>query len=372
MNGFKVFFIIICMIVCCGCWDQYLMKDIALVTLIGFDQAKNKKIVTTASIPRIPTSIVGIGKAYTQHISSIANTPQEGRAKIDSKISGTFESAKAQVFLFGKELATSNLLHYLNFVYRNPKDSLETKLVIIDGQASQFLKHIKIKDETPNEYLSRMLKNAEDNSMIVPENIRSFHSKILDARQDPLIPYIKLDTSESRGLLKGLAMIHNQSFSGYYLNVEQAKLYGLMINRKGRVTSFTKRIPFKDKTPAKNFITLNIKKAKSKLNIQVKNKNTIVVYLQLNMQVEISELTAPQSLTLKQLENRLAHTFTGDTREIFTKMKQANCDGLGIGMYIKAFHPNIWNNKNGIAYSKIKFSPLVKIKILNQNLVKNK
>ncbi|HHQ2899443.1 TPA: Ger(x)C family spore germination protein [Bacillus cereus] len=372
MNGFKVFLISICIIMCCGCWDQYLMKDIALVTLIGFDQAKNKKIVTTASIPRIPTSIVGIGKAYTQHVSSFANTPQEGRAKIDSKISGTFESAKAQVFLFGKELATSNLLPYLNFVYRNPKDSLETKLVIIDGQASQFLKHIKIKDETPNEYLSRMLKNAEDNSMIVPENIRSIQSKILDARQDPLIPYIKLDTSESRGLLKGLAMIHNQSFSGYYLNVEQAKLYGLMINKKGKITSFTKKIQFKNKTSAKNFITLNIKKAKSKLNIQVKNKNTIAVYLQLNMQVEISELTAPQSLSLKQLENKLSHTFTGDTREIFTKMKQANCDGLGIGMYIKALHPNGWNNKNGVNYSKIKFFPLVKIKISSQNLVKNK
>nr|WP_257205480.1 Ger(x)C family spore germination protein [Bacillus cereus] len=356
-----------CLVLCTGCWDQYLMKDVALVTALALDQDENGRLIATASLPRVPTEKGGISKATEYVISSVANTPRENRIKLHTKISGTYDTAKLLVLLVGDSLAKQDVFSDLDAIYRDPKGALDAKMVLVKGMAQKVMKKVKIKDETFSEYLSRTLQNAENSNILPNENMRSIHSKLLDPGQDFMLPYIQMDSSQSRIEIQGLGMFHHHTYSGKYLTKNQSLLYLLMANQLQKGAQITQKIT------NNRFITIHVKHVKRRLEIKKQKKGKLNVLLHMDLKVDITEDTEEIAHSKKEkniLDQKLEKTLTRDAKNTIKKMQEANCDALGIGRRLIAMYPHIWKTFDWEEeYPKAKIVPNMNIHITNQGIL---
>lgn len=370
MKYFKFITAALCLVLCSSCQDQYLLKDVSLVSSMAFDLTKERKLLNTVSLPRVPNDKLGKPKVLT--VSAIGNTPRENRTKIDSKISGTLDISKLRLLLLGEHLAKENILPNLDSFYRDPKSPLTAQMMLVEGKASEVFK-LKITDETISDYLSRLLQSAESSTLVPHKQMQSIRSELLDPGQDFLLPYIKIDKSKNIVNLKGLAMFNGYKYSGMFLSTAQSPLYLLLLNKKGKSTRFTEKISNSHRLLMNNFITADLKKMKRTLNLEVNKMNEITVTIHLNLKMEVTEYPSGylnSERKRKYLSKELSQKFTHRSEKIIRKMQEANCDGFGIGRKLMASHPEIWKKLNWKKeYSKVKFIPKVQVQIMDTGIV---
>ncbi|HDX9707867.1 TPA: Ger(x)C family spore germination protein [Bacillus thuringiensis] len=370
MQHIKLIIAILCLVFCSSCQDQYLLKDVSLVSSMTFDLTEEGKLLNTVSLPRIPND--KFGKANVLTVSAIGNTPRENQTKIDAKISGTLDISKLRLLVLGEHLAKENILPNLDSFYRDPKSPLTAQMVLAEGKASDVLK-LKVADETISDYLSRLLQSAENSTLLPHKQMQSIRSELLDPGQDFLLPYIKIDKIKNIINIKGLAMFDGDKYSGKFLSPVQSTLYLLLLNKKGKSTRFTEKINNSHRPVMRDYITVDLKKMQRKLILEVNKSNKITATIDLNLKMEATEypsgyLNSKQQR--KHLSKELSQKFTHRAENIINKMQRANCDGFGIGRNLIASHPKTWRRIQWKKdYSKVKFIPRVQVEIIDSGIV---
>ncbi|MGU3443748.1 Ger(x)C family spore germination protein [Bacillus cereus] len=371
MKYFRCVIITFFLFCCSGCWDQYLMKDVALITAIAYDHHHTGKLETTLFLPRVPNTIIGMGKPSVQIPSTLSNTPSEGNTKLDAKVSGVLDSAKNKVLLFGESFAKKDIYSAIDAFYRNPKSDLHASMVVIKGTAKNFMKKIKLKDEPFSDYMSRIIQSAEENGLTKKQNVQRVVSNILDPGKDFLLPYLQLDKTQSRADIKGLAMFHGKRYSGKFLSKEQAKLYLLLANQPVENVQLTKKVNRTARSGKNKYVTILVKQSEANLNIMFQNNN-MQVKPHLNLKVNVIEnIPYDSHLSNRILEKKLSSILTKESKIVFKDLQEAQCDGLGIGRKTIALHPDVWKKQNWEkTYQEIKFTPKVNVHIINRSNIK--
>lgn len=373
MKGRKYYPILLGLLFLTGCWDQTPLRDASLALSSSVDLQKDGKILYAASFPR--TSLGGKGDIQQHNVeivSASANTPREAQMKIDTKLLGTFDSSKLRVVLIGEELAKQNLFSLSDVLFRNPKSSLSARPAVVEGIAADVVKLKLIGGNEISQYLLNLMKSLESLSVVNNENIESLASKMLDPGQDFLIPYLKMDENKSRPAIIGLAMFDEDKYTGKYLTMEQSIMYHLLENKKGEYARFTRKVD-RSATPLMNkYITINVKKMKRKLKVEVKKSGVINAHIHLILKVDIIEY--PQNRLgsqkeIQKLNTILSKDFTKQAETVAKLIQEANCDGLGIGRRLNAFYPNSWKKLNWQKdYQKVHITPTVKVEIIGHGI----
>ncbi|WP_312473288.1 Ger(x)C family spore germination protein [Neobacillus sp.] len=373
MKGLKYLLVLLCLLFLSGCWDQNPLKEASLAMASSSDLTSDGKLLYAASFPR---STQG-GKGGSQQqiveiVSAIANTPREAQIKIDSKISGTFDSSKLRVLLIGEALAKQDINSFLDVLYRNPKTALGARPAVVEGMAIDLINLKLIGGEEISKYLINSMKSLQDLTIVNRENIESIFAKMLDPGQDFLIPYIKLDKSKSRASVKGLAMFHGNKYSGKHLTVDQSIMYLLMENEKGKMARFTKKVNSSTRPFMNNYITVDVKKMKRKLEVEVKKSGEINAHIHLNLKMDVIEYPHNRLASeeeIQKLNEMLSKELTNEAKTVIKKIQEANCDGLGIGRRIIAFYPDKWKKLNWEEdYPKIQIIPSVHVEIISHGI----
>ncbi len=346
------------------------MKDVALVTAIAYDQQQSGKVQTTFFLPRVPNTSNGISKPDTQIVSTLSNTPSEGKAKLDAKISGLLDPAKNRVILIGESFAKKDFPSLLDSFYLDPKNNLRTPVVVIKGHAKQFMKQIKVKDELFSDYIYRILQSAEATGLIEESNIQGILSKASHPKQDFVLPYMEVDAKQAKTNITGLALFHNNRYTGQRLEKEQAKLYVLLRNQKVKDLQFTQKIRMPSHPHYKQYITIQIKKVNKHMTILPKQKK-IYVNIRCQLHVALLEKNAHTSkLSKEKIEKELSHLFTKQLRTVLQTLQKEKCDSLGIRRELQVKHPHLFRDTNWKQqYAKLKFSPTVHVHLLDKGLV---
>ncbi|MED2765823.1 Ger(x)C family spore germination protein [Bacillus thuringiensis] len=368
MKHVKLITALLCLVFFSSCQDQYLLKDVSLVSSMAFDLTNKGELLNTVSLPRVPND--KLGKANVLTVSAIGNTPKENRTKIDAKISGTLDISKLRLLLLGEPLAKKNISPNLDSFYRDPKSPLTAQMVLVEGKASDVLK-LKIKDETISDYLIRLLQSAEQSTLLPHKQMQSIRSELLDPGQDFSLPYIQIDKNIVN--IKGLAMFDGHKYSGSFLSTVQSTLYLLLLNQKGKTARFTEKISSSHRPLMSNYITVDLKKMKRKLNLTVNKMNQINVIVHLNLKMEATEYPSGYLNSKKKRKNlskELSQKFTHRAATVINKMQRANCDGFGIGRKLMASHPETWAKLNWKKdYAKVNFVPKVQVEVIDSGIV---
>ncbi|WP_066048546.1 Ger(x)C family spore germination protein [Robertmurraya korlensis] len=352
-----------------GCWDQHLMKNAILVQILSYDLEDNDDFLLGVSIPIIEDPSGGAqALVQSETFSAVGLTPRDSRKKIAREISGTLDTSKNKLILFGEQMAATDIYPSLDVIWRDPRNSLGATLGIVEGKAVDLLK-IKPKHKTNvSEYIQDALTSAEENTIVPNETIQTLASELLDPGEDVVLPYLKSNSKKS-AIVVGLALMDERKYSGN-LSPQDSTLLLLLKDKIGKYARFTTKVNDEEEFDINNYISFSVQQLKRKLKVQV-NDGVVSVYLNLNVKINIEEYPkgdVPEQIN--RLNEVLSKELTTDADRVINTLQQANCDAFGIGRRLMAFHPKTWEMQDKKDYFKnVKFTTKVKVDVISHGIV---
>lgn len=148
MKGLVTLFLIICVILLSGCWDQKELNDIVLVDGVGIDKAKDGKVEVTVSIV-IPQSQGALGDggagkgAGGTHLVGVRYatgvTVAKALEQLQTKIPRKIFFGHLQAIVISEKVAKEGITDYLDLFLRHPRPSTHTYVFISKGSAKELL-----------------------------------------------------------------------------------------------------------------------------------------------------------------------------------------------------------------------------------------
>ncbi|MFD4705866.1 Ger(x)C family spore germination protein [Gottfriedia sp. NPDC058432] len=347
-----------------GCWDQHSLKDSALVLSIAYDQLPNDNIKGTASVSA--NIVKGDQTEATNYIVNDQGASiRDVRNNIDYQIPGSFSPNKLLVMLLGENLAKNNLYPYFDTFFRFIRNPLTSRVAIVKGQASSIIEMKTYKDISISESLSEMLEAAENISVIPKETQETIYKKMDDPGRDLVVPYLeKIDDETIK--IKGVALLENNRFTGKVLNNKQSKLLLLLQDKKSNTMSLTE--PLGSNNEIVSFKVKSIKR-----NLQIKNEKQPKVKIDLKIKIDLIEYTGEDlasNIKKREIENKIAKNIENELKEVISILQETNCDALGIGRYLMAYHPDTWKMLNWEKdYSKVPFEVNTKVTMYTSGII---
>lgn len=364
----------ICILLTTGCWDQNLMKNAILIQTITFDRTDDDKFLFGIAIPDIYSNSLTSGQetqaSNSQTLSTIANTPREGRMKLNTEIPGNLDASKNKLILFGEKFAKGDIYPSLDVIWRDPRSSMSAKLAVVKGAAVDILSVKPKLESSISQNILNLIQSTETNTIIPDETIQTLASEILDPGEDIVLPLLKIGHNGTAIDVEGLALFNDRKLAGT-LSREESILFLLLNNKRGKYARFTKNIN-DNKSKMTNFISLNVDNMRRKLDVSVNNDGDVSVNLNLRLDLAVEEFpigNVPKKLN--QLNEELSKSFTSEAGEVIHKLQVANCDAFGIGRRLIAFHHGSWLKKDKASYFKnVKFKSKVEVEIVRYGIVK--
>ncbi|WP_249598897.1 Ger(x)C family spore germination protein [Peribacillus frigoritolerans] len=371
----RLFMISICLLLTTGCWDQNLMKDATLIQTITFDQTDEGEFSLGFAIPNIYRNPTDSGQETeainSENLSTVANTPREGRMKLNTEIPGNLDSSKNKLVLFGEQFAKGDIYPSLDVIWRDPRSSLSAKLAVVKGKAFDTLSIQPRVESNISQNILYLIRSTETNTIIPEESIQTLASELLDPGEDIVLPLLKMGRNGTTIDVAGVALFDERKLSGT-LSQEESTLFLLLNNKQSKYARFTTYVNGNKELNMNNFISLNVDHIKRKLNVSVNDRGEVLVNLNLHLKVIVEEYpigNVPNKVD--QLNNKLSNTFTNNAEEVIKKLQEANCDAFGIGRRLIAFHHDTWKEKNKTTYFKdVKFKSKVDVEIIQHGIVK--
>ncbi|MBP1931857.1 Ger(x)C family spore germination protein [Ammoniphilus resinae] len=358
-----------------GCWDQQLLKDSRLVYGSSFDVTKEGEIETTSAIRVIQLGSKGGGQpvAVNEIISGTGNTLRESRLEIDRILSGEYSPNKTRVFVLGEELAKKDIYPIFDILYRDPRSSLGSKVVVVKGKGSEIIKMNQIGQTLISEDIVELVKDAEKYTLVPNETVQSICTLMFDPGKDFYLPYIE-KTGEKSIKVMGVALFNEQQYTGKTLSVKDSPMLLLLHDRKAKLTRLTLMVNPEEENRIKKYITIDIAGNKRDLKVSVDNKNKIHVNIDLHLKVNIleyakNELSQPKEI--EKLTKKLAEILTSKSTYVIDQLQDANCDALGIGRELMAYYPESIKGENWEKmYPMIDFQTNVYVDIIGTGIIK--
>ncbi|WP_255437604.1 Ger(x)C family spore germination protein [Thalassobacillus sp. CUG 92003] len=363
---------VICLVVLTGCWDTRHFKNVKLVLTIGFDAADDEKIKSTVSIPTIRRGADGPGEETVSVLSEIGYTPRSAREKIDLRISNAFDPSKLEVLLLGEELAKKDIYPVLDVFYRNPKNNLNAKLAVIEGEVEEAIGMQPNIDTRPSKYISGLLDAVKDATHTTGDNLQLICAELFEPGVDFVLPLLKVDKEMSTLKFNGLALFHDKVYTGDKITPEQTTLLMLMMGYKGKVARFTTQVLEDEEEQIMNYISFNVMNLDRNLNINVKDGEVeAVINLKLNIRVvEYPKKHLDKATEVTKLDDKLSEELTKEAKDIISRLQEANSDVFSIGRRIQAYHYKEWKKMDwNEEFSQITITPKVEVNIQQQGVI---
>lgn len=358
-----------------SCWDQLLLKDARLVYGISFDLEEDESIFTTAVIRSIKQSARGAAQLEAANviISAKGNTLRETRTKLDQKIGGELAPNKVRIFVLGEELAQTDIYPVLDILYRDPRSALGSKIIIAKGRGEDIMKLDQVGEVLISEEILELVRSAERNSFVSKETVQSICTIMFDPGEDFYIPIIKKTEGNLVEVL-GMALFNGRKYSGKNLIKDDATLFLLLKNQRGKLAKFTLEVNPEEKNKRERFISIQVKDSKSKIHVKTLNKDEVSVIINLKLKVDVMEYPKDQLANRSEiikLNHKLSTRLTEKAIKVVNTLQEANSDAFGIGRDLISFHPEVWDDLDWKKdYPNILIEPRVEVEITGTGIIK--
>lgn len=160
-----------------GCFDQTNIEDVSLTLVLGIDLDRNNNLLVYMSSPvfnkeaKVKEEVTGVKSA----------TIRNSRDKFDATVMALTSGSKTQVILVGKRLLKQkNWMKYLDPFQRDPKNTVTTRVVAVDGPVSDVIFYNpKDKPRLPL-YLTKLVDTASLRNITVKTNLQELHEQMAD------------------------------------------------------------------------------------------------------------------------------------------------------------------------------------------------
>lgn len=328
----KCLLLLFCSLVLTGCWDEKLLKDVTLVSLIGIE-GRPGEVKAEFAFPIIEDQSISYSKSTGSGV-----TFREARSDANHRTMEALDIASVEVLLIAEETAKSDLYSYLDLLFRDPRNRLSGHLAIVQGELAPYFESADGVQEDMSTYYVELLRTSFMYSFIPDIDIQTSCAILFGDDMDLTLPYIQIEEESGKPEVAGVALFNGQKFTGHTLDKEESLTLNLLKNKKGRYTRIS--YLWKEEEIDKGPLTVEVISIRKKWDI---NKERIQATYDVNVNIaEFPHDTLDKKKTVKELERFLSKEMTKEFNEVIKKMQEAKSDGIGFGRTVRAFHRDLW------------------------------
>jgi Ger(x)C family germination protein len=328
-----------------GCFDQTNIEDVSLTLVLGIDLDRNNNLLVYMSSPvfnkeaKVKEEVTGVKSV----------TIRNSRDKFDATVMALTSGSKTQVILVGKRLLKQkNWMKYLDPFHRDPKNTVTTRVVAVDGPVSDVIFYNpKDKPRLPL-YLTKLVDTASLRNITVKTNLQELHEQIADKGVTANITEMK---KNNKIFVIGTALLDEKG--RYKLNLQSDENKLLRILQHGTTGEFSFTIPIKIKPDSQDKDWISFAAYNIKVKTKVRYDNKFIFNTDIKMRVGITErlFSFNTRKDAAKLQKALETKLEADFNQLIKKIQTANIDPIGLGRYARTYtYPewkkvqNKWNN----------------------------
>ncbi|MGX6444281.1 Ger(x)C family spore germination protein [Neobacillus sp. K501] len=353
-----------------GCWDRLPLRNLHLVDIAGLDLDEESGEVL---LNFIVTKLKSAGQGEGEPSSEV--TELRGPSLIEAVGHGEyidkapFLGVNTRIYFMSERFSSHDPVSKLGFLLHAPYSSINTPVVVIDGNISKLLKTKLGNNKEFTKNLNDFIVSMDRNEIMPTVSMMRFILSREEPLQDLALPVLKPISSGME--LSGALLFRQGTNTGVNLSKEQVQMSMLLLGKdKGR-QRFTGQL---SETGKGRYIDygFSVKKGNSKITVHPESSGLPKVTIGVRLQINVFELGKSIHLLNSDYVNRMEKELSIHLEEKATatigNLQKANCDILGIGKEIKAYHSDIWKSLDWRKdFPKMSIEPNFEVQILNSD-----
>lgn len=318
-----------------SCGYQVPLEDTTIVFVFGIDLDEDNNLIFYESSPVFSKG----AKAKTDIYHTKADTIRDSRKFFDAVTGGEVSGAKIQILLLGKRVVEhEDWFPILDTMYRNSNFSINTRVVVVDGQVSDVINY----EPESNALLAMYLKNVIDKNhkrtRTEKGTLQQLHTEFFDKGVTPALANVKKGKKVE---IIGTALLNDRGKYVDFLDLSESTLYlFLKHNRKHQISYTTITIPTEKEEGIfhKNDLSFEVKTVKSKVKTSHdKDRFKFDVKVSLSIVILESLLSVDMQSHEKEIKKKIEERLKTGYVELFKKIQGHKVDPFGFGIYARAY-----------------------------------
>ncbi|MGE6314141.1 Ger(x)C family spore germination protein [Bacillus cereus] len=350
-----------------GCFDQRNIEDVSLSLVLGIDLDRNNNLFVYMSSP-----VFNKEAKEKEEVTGVKSaTIRDSRDKFDATVMALTSGSKTQVILVGKRLLKQkNWVKYLDPFYRDPKNTVTTRIVAVDGPVSDVIFYnSKDKPRLPV-YLTKLVDTAALRNITVKTTLQELHEQIADKGVTANITEMK---KNNKIFVIGTALLDEKGRYKLTLQSDENKL--LRILQQGTTGEFSFTIPIKLKSDSQNKDWLSFSAYSIKVKTKVRYDNKFIFNTDIKMKIGVTErlFSFNTRKDAAKLQKAIETKLEADFKKLIKKIQAANIDPIGFGGYARTYTYPEWKkvqNRWNHALSKGDVNVKVNVEISAMGTIK--
>jgi spore germination protein KC len=351
-----------------GCWDKMPLKHLHLVDFAGLDRDEESgDVVLNFVVTNLKNPGQGSGNPISEMAELKGPSLVEAVGQGEYTDQGPFLAINTGVYLFSKSFASNDPINEVAFLLQAPFAAINAPIFVFEGNISKLLKTEEGAKENFSDKLKDFITNLEKNAIAPNASMIDF----ILSREDPLgdIALPMLKQTETKLNLSGALLFRQGKNAGEELSKEQVRMLMMMLGKnKGRQYYSGN---FQEKGEENHIhYGFNVKRGDSKIIVQPESSGLPKVKIRVQLKIYAAKLNGSMDNFTPDYINRMEKEFSNHLEEKAAEtiaiLQKANCDVLGIGKQLRAYHPKIWESLDWReVYPGISIEPNFDVQILN-------
>ncbi|MFD2171009.1 Ger(x)C family spore germination protein [Tumebacillus lipolyticus] len=322
-----------------GYKDKIDIEDISLSLLVGIDLDEENKLVFSSSSPVFSKE----AKEKEEDYATEAITLRKSRDEDDKTVMALTTGGKTQVLLIGKRVMQhKDWFKLLEPYLRDPKNTLNVRIVMVDGLSYEVLQYApKDKPRLPL-YLSKLIDTAAKRNICVKTTLQDLRRATFEKGMTASVAELR---KEGRLFVTGSALLHEDGTYKLSIGEEENRLLRILQQQTKGEFLFTYKAA--DQPRGKIFPENAYSIATEKISVKTKTNyadDKFKFDIDVKIRVVLSELMFPIDVRKedKKLAREIEQQFEKKFDKLIKKVQQAKIDPFGFGLHARAFQYDHW------------------------------
>nr|WP_283778129.1 Ger(x)C family spore germination protein [Lysinibacillus sp. D4A1_S13] len=351
--------IILSIVLLAGCWDERLYKNASVVTLVGVE------------------GYVGEYKGYYAYPNTTAQqnevieaegiSPKDVRNNANLKVEQTLDLSELSTLLIADQTVREPIYDILDIYFRDPQNPISIKVAITEGDVKPYVDLTKDLAGSAGVYYERFIESTEENTFFPKLDLQTIGSMLFEQTIDITLPYIRLGEDKKHVVAAGLALFSGQTFTGTVLTPKQSLIMLILMNQ----TNKQARMSYMWKHDGKEMpITADVIHVKRKWIVDEELRRITMDY---QLEVGIEEFAQDhlyKETIFKDVQQLIQKHLQAEFEEVLRILQNQKSDTLGIGRYIRAYHPKMFKDDWHAEYTSLQLVPSVQVKIIRTGVLR--
>lgn len=349
-----------------GCWDRLPLRNLHLVDIAGLDlDEESGDVVLRFIVTRLKSAGQGEGEPNSEITELRGPSLAEAVGQGEYINLAPFLGSNTRIYFMSKRFAKDDPVPKMAFLLHAPYSSINTPVVVIEESISELLNSGNNLEFTKNLY--EFILYLDKNGMIPTVSMMRFILSRQEPLEDIALPVLKQYNSKME--LSGAQLFRQGKNTGVNLSKEQVRMLMLLLGKEKGKQRFTGHMSENGEGRQIQY-GFSVKKGDSKITVHPESRELPKVNIGVRLQINVYELGNSVRLLKSDYVNRMEKELSKHLEEkaaaTIETLQKANCDILGIGKEIKAYHPNIWKSLDWRKdFPEMSIEPNFDVQILN-------